>query len=220
MFAFQCLFCEHGNRASAKFCEDCGTPLNLKPCKHCEAINERTAQSCHLCGTKFVARSIPGQGTAAVTDGDASSATRPVAPRSPRVNLTSARANAPLPVPQPQATYQAVPSRGKGSVGRIRTFRRVLSAVLLAAIAGTAYYLYRQPAHTSLDPTANQRIRSAPVEAHPGGTPAPAAAAPVQPSPGETGVDVHRDQPKSGTCAEAVAALGLCGPSAKKGEGN
>src|SRR5215471_9532148 len=30
-----CRFCDHYNPAGAKFCNDCGSPLHLKPCEQC-----------------------------------------------------------------------------------------------------------------------------------------------------------------------------------------
>jgi double zinc ribbon protein len=45
-----CPFCSHSNPAGAKFCNDCGSPLTLKPCRHCEAVNDVAAVECHRCG--------------------------------------------------------------------------------------------------------------------------------------------------------------------------
>ena len=46
----QCIFCAHVNPAGAKFCNDCGSPLHLKPCRQCDAINDRGARRCYNCG--------------------------------------------------------------------------------------------------------------------------------------------------------------------------
>ncbi len=46
----QCFFCKHLNPAGAKFCNDCGSPLHLKPCSECEAINDQAATNCYRCG--------------------------------------------------------------------------------------------------------------------------------------------------------------------------
>jgi hypothetical protein len=53
MFTPQCPFCDHANPASAKFCNDCGSPLHLRPCKQCEAINNQAATNCYKCGAEF-----------------------------------------------------------------------------------------------------------------------------------------------------------------------
>lgn len=50
MPAFQCAFCNHANPAGAKFCNACGSPLNLKPCAGCDAVNEEAAIACYKCG--------------------------------------------------------------------------------------------------------------------------------------------------------------------------
>ena len=49
MAALHCLSCEHANSAAAKYCEQCGSALNLRLCEKCEAINERNALRCHSC---------------------------------------------------------------------------------------------------------------------------------------------------------------------------
>jgi hypothetical protein len=56
MFASQCLFCGHANPAGAKFCNDCASPLHLKPCEQCDAINDKPATICYKCGAE-----LPGQ---------------------------------------------------------------------------------------------------------------------------------------------------------------
>jgi hypothetical protein len=53
MMTLLCFCCEHRNPAGARFCNACGTPLHLKPCKRCETINERAAAHCHRCGETF-----------------------------------------------------------------------------------------------------------------------------------------------------------------------
>ena len=57
MFPPQCLFCAHTNPAGAKFCNECGAPLHLRPCNRCEAINDQVAKNCYQCG---IALSMPG----------------------------------------------------------------------------------------------------------------------------------------------------------------
>src|SRR5437773_4296700 len=53
MFNPRCVFCGHGNPAGAKFCNECASPLHLKPCNECDAINDRSADSCYKCGADF-----------------------------------------------------------------------------------------------------------------------------------------------------------------------
>ena len=55
MPTFRCLFCQHANPASAKFCNECGSGLHLQPCERCDAINDRDAPQCHHCGVALAA---------------------------------------------------------------------------------------------------------------------------------------------------------------------
>jgi hypothetical protein len=45
-----CPFCEHQNPASAKFCNECGSPLHLTPCGDCGAVNSVADAHCWRCG--------------------------------------------------------------------------------------------------------------------------------------------------------------------------
>jgi len=58
MVPSQCLFCDQVNPTGAKFCNNCGAPLQVKLCSRCEAVNDQTAKSCHKCGTEFPAPAI------------------------------------------------------------------------------------------------------------------------------------------------------------------
>jgi ribosomal protein L40E len=277
MSAIECLFCDHSNRAGAKFCEECGAALNLKLCSHCEAINERNAQTCHQCGTKFLARPAPRLGkltpSAVGLKHKLASDARSVIER---------LADKPVTLDPKQAAAQ------------VRTFGRVVAVLVLAASLVIAYYLYRPAGRAVPESAANQSIRNTQVEADPGtartaGVPTVDATAPVptavfsqqtlsigtagatqtppvpdsatqqtvvesngvaastaansdvsaaqsdatrasvapatvkqktttQPLRAEARVKVNQNQP-SPICTEGVAALGLCGPTAK-GETN
>lgn len=48
-----CSFCQHANPADARYCNECGGALQLKPCKRCDAINALDATQCHHCGADF-----------------------------------------------------------------------------------------------------------------------------------------------------------------------
>jgi hypothetical protein len=50
MPGLQCAFCDHANPEGAKFCNACGSPLNLRPCTECDAVNEDAATACYKCG--------------------------------------------------------------------------------------------------------------------------------------------------------------------------
>lgn len=59
MPAIQCLSCEVQNPGGAKFCQECGSALNLKLCAQCEAVNDRAAEQCHQCQALFGTASAP-----------------------------------------------------------------------------------------------------------------------------------------------------------------
>src|ERR1043166_928039 len=46
---FSCSFCSHPNPAGSRFCNQCGSPLNLTPCPVCDAVNDLEAVHCHRC---------------------------------------------------------------------------------------------------------------------------------------------------------------------------
>jgi hypothetical protein len=50
-----CPFCDHRNPAGAKFCNECASPLHLKPCKRCDAVNHASATACYKCGAAYPA---------------------------------------------------------------------------------------------------------------------------------------------------------------------
>src|ERR1043165_4270732 len=58
-----CAFCDHRNPAGAKFCNDCASPLHLKPCNQCDAISDQAATNCYKCGTAYPALSITSEPT-------------------------------------------------------------------------------------------------------------------------------------------------------------
>src|SRR6185503_6884384 len=56
MAALHCLSCEHANSAAAKYCEQCGSVLDLRLCEKCEAINQSNALRCHGCQAPLAPR--------------------------------------------------------------------------------------------------------------------------------------------------------------------
>lgn len=53
METLRCSFCGHGNPVAAKFCNACGSSLDLQLCQHCSAIDSASSRSCYKCGTPF-----------------------------------------------------------------------------------------------------------------------------------------------------------------------
>ena len=78
-----CHFCAHGNPAGSRFCNQCGSPLDLKPCGQCDAMNHVSVDRCYQCGTAFAAEdgvlevAEVGAGTAAA---ESTAAARAVSP--------------------------------------------------------------------------------------------------------------------------------------------
>jgi hypothetical protein len=59
-----CLFCARSNPADARFCNECGTPLDLKPCRQCDAVNPRVADRCYRCEAALPVESTARAGAA------------------------------------------------------------------------------------------------------------------------------------------------------------
>jgi len=111
----QCPFCNHANPAGAKYCNDCGSPLHLKPCDQCEAINDLVASDCYSCGTEFPVASAAPEAAALV---------------SPALNTTAASATLSdtglgrAPPFESLAESHDIPLRGRGNetAGRTRDY--------------------------------------------------------------------------------------------------
>jgi ribosomal protein L40E len=69
MANINCSFCDHANPVGAKFCNECGAGLGLRPCTQCEAINDVTATYCHHCGTLLGAPAATAVAGAAQAEG-------------------------------------------------------------------------------------------------------------------------------------------------------
>ena len=104
----QCLFCNQFNVASAKYCNECASPLHLQPCNQCGAIDNRTAGHCYKCGAEFNVPAAPelvpaapelGLVPAATKRGSVSAkrARTPTAAKRVRVPASDKRASAPAP---------------------------------------------------------------------------------------------------------------------------
>jgi hypothetical protein len=142
--SLQCLFCKHLNPADAIFCNECGTQLNLQPCKRCGAIDDRAAEKCYKCGASFTlpaqpgpdavpAPAITGKELASSALSNASPAGKP--PTQPADDLADA----------PSALQWAAQTRSsEPDVNATRSRRRWLAAiaVLLLALAIDMVFVY------------------------------------------------------------------------------
>lgn len=68
MAAVRCLFCNRNNPVDAKFCNDCGTTLDSKPCRQCKTRNSRAASACRQCGATFATEAALQTATAGWSD--------------------------------------------------------------------------------------------------------------------------------------------------------
>ena len=79
-----CHFCTHGNPAGSKFCNQCGSPLDLKPCSQCDAMNHVSVDRCYQCGTAFAAENglleVAGVGAGSIAAAESAAAARAVSP--------------------------------------------------------------------------------------------------------------------------------------------
>ncbi|HWR86810.1 MAG TPA: zinc ribbon domain-containing protein, partial [Acidiferrobacterales bacterium] len=53
MVSTPCPFCDGINPSDARFCNACGSPMHLKPCKQCGAVSELAELRCGVCGREF-----------------------------------------------------------------------------------------------------------------------------------------------------------------------
>ena len=103
-----CSFCTSANPPEAKFCNQCGSPLGLKPCPTCEAVNEAAALECHQCGAALDVPSVEQitssmeQSIAAEAEGPVSEQLSPAAVESiPATPFTvGAAEDAPIHIPE------------------------------------------------------------------------------------------------------------------------
>jgi class 3 adenylate cyclase len=61
--AVLCLACHHANDDHAKFCDQCGQPLETR-CPTCDSPNRPAARFCSACGQSLTLRLAPSQGPA------------------------------------------------------------------------------------------------------------------------------------------------------------
>src|SRR6185369_14567227 len=88
-----CSFCDHANPTDAKFCNECGAGLGLRPCAQCEAINDISATYCHHCGALLGVPAATAVAGAAQAEGTPAEKTpAPTRPAEPIAQLTGAPA--------------------------------------------------------------------------------------------------------------------------------
>lgn len=178
--AASCRFCGHGNPGGAKFCNDCGSPLHLRPCAFCQAINDADAARCHVCDAALalpdtpVAAEPPPAAAGSIAQAPEVAASRVPSPRIARALIVllavvaapsayyvyrQARDHEPprpaLPRGTPVEGIAPSPVSAAGERGAdVPPPRPVVDAapapMLLPATAGTAWTLWTEPMHSSM----------------------------------------------------------------------
>ena len=74
-----CPFCDRHNPAGAKFCNDCGSPLHLKPCNRCGAVNHQAETNCYKCGAECPALFTTSKATPVLPAADVTTPARATA---------------------------------------------------------------------------------------------------------------------------------------------
>jgi ribosomal protein L40E len=140
----QCLFCKHLNPADAIFCNECGTQLNLQPCKRCGAIDDRGAEKCYKCGASFTLPAQPQPDALlapAITGKELASS--PLSDAGPAGKLPTGPADDLADVPS-ALQWAAQTRSSEPDVNATRSRRRWLAAiaVLLLALAIDMVFVY------------------------------------------------------------------------------
>jgi ribosomal protein L40E len=239
MFPHQCLFCDHVNPVGAKFCNDCGSPLHLKPCKQCEAINDHAAENCYQCGAADPALVIASREVESLTSGTAASARpgdegfdhgHPARVESmmhdgdtfsPRLGdattsnrETDAREGTGYPALETARAVHAGPlAEFRATTGPRPSLRitptEILPALLLIALAFSAFHVYRNPlqlrewldaAKLATAPSGGRPTQSIPVTTNVPASPEPRA----NPGTGRVAVDTSDGPTSTNTGSVAV----------------
>jgi hypothetical protein len=232
MSSVTCRFCAHANPAGARFCNDCGSPLDFKPCPNCEAVNDARSDRCHQCGLALAPQTVAS----------ASALTPPIASAP---DAMAGRREASDNVPIALAERVAAGSRGATSPEyrappehriveeedpvvaeldrreRVAAYsertpsfvtpNRIAALVIVLGIVGAgAYYAYLRgvplPALDGADaPTASQRDGAPTTSSR---TPATSSGAPAATSGGATATGAAVLSPDAATAARSAAAPG------------
>ena len=166
MDTHSCSFCQHANPSDAKFCNECGGALQLKPCSFCEAVNDVHAARCHACDASLVEPSGGTPDVDTTADGSPSSsvvrALETIEADLASLALAETRRDDAVPPPVAAHGHHSVTLRGRV----LRPF--MLATLLLCAIAVVFYGDQRSRpatavARTQQDATVAPATRGMPV---------------------------------------------------------
>src|SRR5437870_977930 len=152
MSATACPFCDRSNPDSAKYCNECGSPLYLKQCARCEAMNGEVETHCYRCGGALSEESIEPDGTK-LQEGNASSAPAEADPQPGMLPANEAVSDGEpshetrffigpaVCIEEPRPTPPTVPKQERSAIRRIALTGLIslLAAVTLALGGGYAY---------------------------------------------------------------------------------
>jgi len=205
----RCLACKHENTSGERFCEACGSSLNLRFCAACEAVNADTAVTCYSCGAALGAAASEIEAESSSEIGAESRVALPNARRSRMRWALSLAALLALTV----LTYQYFSQGAPTAVveGKDESARGPVAAPLssesapvrdAATVAATPAGAGQSTGATSAPKgslTQGRVTHTRPTEAGSAGSPQPAVPAPA--------AGARAPTPE---CTEAVAALALC----------
>src|SRR6188472_842000 len=185
-----CPFCDHRNPANAKFCNECASPLHLKPCNQCNSVNEQAATRCYECGTAFPSLPLAPDTTQVLPSIDlpAASAT------SSDAADTATMAHAPFAAPVLRA-YRDLRRPGLLTAS--------VATILIAGLYATHYIDAHAPDATKGSP----EVVSAAESDAPSATPTVAAAPEPRSMEVETAADVQGPAPVVETDAQTRASV-------------
>ena len=243
-----CQYCEHMNRADARFCVGCGAQLHLVPCPTCGAVNDKTAKSCYQChgelraSTDILVQRLPAED---VTNAVSAGLTPPDATPPPRQRqplfvvliifaaFTSAaffayrqRIDPDRKLPVDNVNRAIAPAKANEPGASIGAINKPAPATTISIPSVPTSPV---PISDNTKPDATRKAAAPPATA----TIEPPAVVARQrgnrravPSstanPPETAAEpksgIEKKAPPINACTEAIAALGLCNPTPTKGK--
>lgn len=198
-----CRFCAHANPEGARFCNACGSQIDLKPCRQCDAINRADAIECHLCGSPL------GESSLVAAEPDTASASGDATPF-PRASIPElfARSNVTIPEPERVVALPVVPASGRRHdlAGRTRRRGAQAAALLVLGLTIVAGAFWMRGSSVVPEDRIEQRGVIARSASPISDAPQPAYLMPTDPSPRQAAVQVDSGPapPSPGVNDEAV----------------
>ena len=157
----RCLFCNHRNPASARYCNACAAELHLQPCKQCGAIDNRTATTCYKCGAQFNVPAAPKRAPPPAAPELAAVPAAPVAESAPAPPILEHQIAKPILNDGGFAIERAFLSESPAPVGAM--FRQGLRREVTETQGQAARVADRDPTHLNPDP-AHSAVEPQPMD--------------------------------------------------------